>query len=113
VGAGEFVVVPRRLLAARPIAYNAGTTSHGRARDRRHPVAATEPITINVDSDAARAFNNASPEKRRQLELLITLQLIASTRQLPPLDELMDEIGRKSQERGLTPEILDGILKGA
>jgi hemoglobin-like flavoprotein len=76
-------------------------------------VAATEPITINVDPEVARAFNSASPEEREQLELLINLQLIAATRQLPPLEELMDEIGRKAQERGLTPEILEDILRDA
>lgn len=75
-------------------------------------MAATEPITINVDPEAARIFKNASPEQRQQLELLISLNLRSFTQ--PParsLTEVMDEIGRKAEERGLTPEILEEILR--
>lgn len=74
-------------------------------------MAATEPITINVDPEAARIFKNASPEQRRKLEVLISLQLRSSSQQPErSLTEVMDEIGRKAQERGLTPQILDVIL---
>lgn len=75
-------------------------------------MAATEPITINVDPEAARIFKNASPEQRAKLELLISLQLRSSSQQpARSLTEVMDEIGRKAQERGLTPEILEEILR--
>jgi hypothetical protein len=74
-------------------------------------VAATEQINVIVGLEAARIFKNASPEQCLKLELLISLQLRSST-QAPTRSrtELMDEIGRKVQERGLTPEILVEIL---
>lgn len=75
-------------------------------------MAATEPITINVDPEAARIFKSASPEQRLKLELLISLQLRSSSqRPERSLTEVMDEIGRKAQERGLTPEILEELLR--
>jgi hypothetical protein len=36
---------------------------------------ATEPITVHVDSEAARVFKTASPDKRRKVEALLSLQL--------------------------------------
>ena len=78
-------------------------------------MAATEPITINVDPEAAHLQErlvNASPDQRQKLELLISLHLRSFTQ--PParsLTEVMDEIGRKAEERGLTPEILEEILR--
>jgi hypothetical protein len=64
---------------------------------------ATESITINVDAEAAQVYKSASPEARRKLEALLSLQLLAAFETLPSLREIMDDIGRKAQERGLTP----------
>jgi hypothetical protein len=66
----------------------------------------TEPITIRVDPAAARAFRAASDEERRKLEALLSLRLMEVARSKESLSEAMDEISRKAQERGLTPEIL-------
>lgn len=74
-------------------------------------MASTEPITINVDPEAARAYNDASPEQREQLDFILSLRLLAATKQFPPLLDLMDGIGRKAQERGLTPELLETLLE--
>jgi hypothetical protein len=73
-------------------------------------MAATEPITINVDPEVARIFKNASPEERRKLELKFTLQVLGTTQHQQSLEELAREVSRKAQERGLTPEILQDIL---
>ena len=70
----------------------------------------TEPITIRVEVEAARAFRSASPEKRRKLELLLGLQLMESARGGPALDQIMSEISRNAQACGLTLEILDELL---
>ncbi len=70
----------------------------------------TENITIPVTPEAVRAFYRASPEKRRKLALLVSLQLLESTQAEVTLEELMRAISRKAQARGLTPEILDAIL---
>lgn len=74
-------------------------------------MAATEPITIRVAPEAARAYNNASPEVREQLDFILSLQLLAATQKQTPLLDLMNDISRKAQERGLTPELLDEILR--
>jgi hypothetical protein len=33
--------------------------------------------------------------------------------EIPPLQQVLDEVGRKAKDRGLTPEMLDSLLKGA
>jgi hypothetical protein len=73
-------------------------------------VAATEPITINVDPEVARIFKNAAPEERRKLELKFMLQVLGTAQRQQSLEELAREVSHKTQERGLTPEILQGIL---
>jgi hypothetical protein len=74
---------------------------------------ATEPITLEVDEAAARVFKNASPEERRTLEALVSLQLLEASTPRQSLRELMDIISQRAQERGLTEEILQEILKEA
>jgi hypothetical protein len=70
----------------------------------------TQQITIHVDAVAAQAFLSASDEERRNLEALLSLQLLAATRTHAPLVGIMDEISQKVQERGLTAEELEPIL---
>lgn len=70
----------------------------------------TEQITIQVEAEAARAFRAASPAMRRKLELLLSLQLAEFAQGKPALDQIMDEISRNAQARGLTSEILDQLL---
>jgi hypothetical protein len=70
----------------------------------------TEPITIQVDREAARVFRSASPEMRRKLELLLSLQLVEFAQGKPNLKQVMREISQNAQARGLTPEILDELL---
>jgi hypothetical protein len=74
---------------------------------------ATEPITLEVDEAAARVFKSASPEERRTLEALVSLQLLEASTPRQSLRELMDIISQRAQERGLTEEILQEILKEA
>ncbi len=70
----------------------------------------TEEITIRVDAEAARAYRAASEEERRRLDLLLSLRLHDVLAPDKSLREIMQEISRKAQERGLTPEILESIL---
>jgi len=69
-----------------------------------------EEITIRVDSESARAYRSVPEEERRKLDLLLSLRLWEATHGDIPLKELMREISRKAQARGLTPEILEAIL---
>jgi hypothetical protein len=73
---------------------------------------ATETIALEVDPDTARAFSEASSEDRRKLQLLLRLRLRELTsRPARPLKDVMDEIGREAAARGLTPEILESLLR--
>lgn len=70
----------------------------------------TRAITIRVNAEVARIFEAASEEQRRKLEALLSLKLGDATRIKRPLEEVMSEISRNAQARGLTPEIVDSIL---
>lgn len=70
----------------------------------------TEEITIRVDSDAARAYRAVQEQERRKLDALLSLHLHDALRPESTLREIMNEISRKAQDRGLTPEILESIL---
>jgi hypothetical protein len=71
---------------------------------------AVEELTIRVDHEAAEAYRSRSDEERRKLDLLLSLQLREATRDDGSLREVMRDISRKAQQRGLTPEILRDIL---
>ena len=70
-------------------------------------------ITISLDPQTAQAYDSASPQEKRKLQALLSLRLreLAST-EYPSLQKTLDEVGRKAKDRGLTPEILDSLLKG-
>jgi len=72
---------------------------------------ATEAITIQVDSEAAKVFKTAPPEEQKKMEVLLSLWLkeIAATN-TRSLKEIMEEIGRKAQEKGMTPKTLESLL---
>lgn len=73
----------------------------------------TEPITLQIEVDAARAFRSASADEQEKLQTLMSVLLreYAKT-DATSLKRTMDEIGRRAQEKGLTPELLNSILKG-
>jgi hypothetical protein len=70
----------------------------------------TKTISIRVSPEAARAYETATDEQKRKLDALLSLKLSEATRGTRPLEEIMSEISRKAQGRGLTPEILQSIL---
>ena len=75
---------------------------------------ANPSITIPLDPQTARAYDSASPEEKRKILALLSLwlrELAAS--EYPSLQQVLDEVGNKAKARGLTPEILDSLLKGA
>lgn len=69
-------------------------------------------ITVSVDAETARAYQTASPDDQKRIQLLLRLRLRELT-ELPlnSLSEIMDDIGAKAEARGLTPEILGAILR--
>ena len=69
-------------------------------------------ISLEVDADAARAYSAASEEDRRKLQILLGLRLRELTSRPPrPLSEIMDDVGRHAESQGLTPEILESLLR--
>jgi hypothetical protein len=68
-------------------------------------------ISIAVGSDAAQAFVTSTGEERRKIELLLDLRLreLVSGPQRS-LSEIMDEIGRHAEAKGMTPELLASLL---
>lgn len=71
----------------------------------------TETITIQVTPEIAKAFRSASASERKKMELLLNLRLLEVTRTRKPLEQVMREISRSAQERGLTEEILNELLR--
>lgn len=71
----------------------------------------SEQITIRVDPQAAEAYRSASEPDRRKLDLLLSLRLHDALETGASLQALMSDVSRKARERGLTPEILESILR--
>lgn len=73
----------------------------------------TATITIPVDQQTARYYNDARDDEKRKIQALVGLWVRdLAMHNKPSLEQIMDEASRKAQERGLTPEILESILKG-
>jgi len=69
-------------------------------------------ITLQVDLETAQAFKAAPAEEREKLQVLLGIWLKGFAKaDAASLKETMNEISQKAQSRGLTPEILDSILK--
>ena len=67
-------------------------------------------IAVRVDAETADAYESSSEADRRKIDLLLNLKLREVVKKIRPLEEVMEEISRKAQERGLTLEILESIL---
>jgi hypothetical protein len=69
-------------------------------------------IAIEVDDDTAKAYKAASAEQQRKVQLLLNLRLkeiVAGPKK--SLEQVMDEMSAEAQARGLTPEILESLLR--
>ena len=73
-------------------------------------MSAMQTISIQVSSEAAQAYLKASAEGRKKMELLLSLRLLEVARSNKSLKQVMSEISRSAQKRGLTPEILKELL---
>ena len=73
---------------------------------------ATVPITIEVDEEVARLYAEASSHDRMRIQMLLNLRLMDFLNKPPrPLLEVIEEISANAASRGLTPEILESILR--
>lgn len=75
---------------------------------------AKQTITIPLDPQTAKVYDSAAPEQKRKIQALLSLWLreLASA-DYASLQQVLDDLGRKAGDRGLTPELLDSLLKGA
>jgi hypothetical protein len=74
---------------------------------------ANPTITIPLDPQTARAYDSADPDQKRKIQALLGLWLRELTSsENPPLEQILKEVGQKARERGLTPELLDSLLRG-
>ena len=71
-------------------------------------------ISIPLDPQTAQAYGATRSEEKRKIQALLSLWARELTvHEFPSLQQVLDETGRKAQERGLTPEMLDSLLKDA
>jgi hypothetical protein len=73
----------------------------------------TEEITLRVSQEAARAFERATPAERLRLEALVSLQLLGRLPLRNSLDESIERLSQEAQRRGLTPDVLEELLREA
>ncbi len=70
-----------------------------------------EEITLHVTPEAARMFRDLTREEQLRLETMVSLQLLGKLQPRRPLDDVIADMSRNAQERGLTPELLEDILR--
>ena len=69
-------------------------------------------INIPLDNETAKIYEAAPQADKKKMQILLSLWLREFEKPSVSLDELMDDISRKAQARGLTTEILESILNG-
>jgi hypothetical protein len=67
-------------------------------------------IKICVDAEAAKIYESAVFTERQKINAILSLRLKEIARKRRPLEEVMSDISRKAQARGLTPDILKNLL---
>lgn len=69
-------------------------------------------IQIPVDPGLAEVYNTATDQERQKLRALLTLWLRELERgERVSLGQTMDTLSDRAQARGLTPDILESLLK--
>lgn len=69
-------------------------------------------INISLDNETAKIYKTAPQADKKKMQILMSLWLREFEKPSISLDELMDDISRKAEARGLTPDILESILNG-
>ncbi len=73
-----------------------------------------ETITTEVESNAARFYNDAPQTDKQKLQALFGSWLKHyAEADVDSLKRTKDEMSRNAQNRGLTPEILESLLTDA
>ncbi len=67
-------------------------------------------ITIQVDEDIAKAYQEADSNERQKIQLLVNTWLRQAMKKRS-LDDIINEMQQQANANGLTQEILNEILK--
>jgi hypothetical protein len=70
-------------------------------------------IVLEVDDSTGRIYRNFPPESKQQFNQVVSLLLkkAVNDMSLPGYKKNLDEMGFKAVVAGLTPEILDELLR--
>jgi len=70
-------------------------------------------IVLEVDDSTGKIYRNFSPESKQQFNQVVSLMLkkAINDKSLPDYKKSLDDIGFKAVAAGLTPEILEELLK--
>jgi hypothetical protein len=69
-------------------------------------------ITVTLDEATAQAYSLATPLDQAKMQLLFRLLLREyTTVSSLPISQLMDTISEEAEQRGLTPAILEQLLR--
>ena len=71
----------------------------------------TEKLKVSGDPEVAETCRSDSDEMRRKLEVLVNLGLRDAALSRRPLPEVMREASRSARRRGLTPEVLQSMIR--
>jgi len=74
-------------------------------------MSAMQTISVQVTPEAAKAYRKASVTERKKMELLLSMRLLEAASSRKSLETVMRAISRSAQERGMTSEVLDELLK--
>ena len=68
---------------------------------------------MEVDDSTGKIYRNFSPESKQQFNQVVSLMLKKAVNDisLPDYKKKLDEIGFKAVAAGLTPEILENLLR--
>ena len=65
-------------------------------------------LEIPLDPQTAQVYSRATPEEQGKIQVLLELRARELTQKSPrALSKIMDEIGARAQQRGLTPDVLE------
>jgi hypothetical protein len=67
-------------------------------------------ITVQLDSDAAKIYEETSPKEQAKIRVLFSILLREFAGSARTLEAIMDEIGERAQSLGLTEEKLQALL---
>lgn len=71
----------------------------------------SKSILIKVDTETAEAFERLSAEEKEKIEFFLSLQMKNVLKSEVSLLDIMDDISKEAEAKGLTPEILESLLE--